>query len=358
MNKRKYLHLRYARTRTGGRLAAAPPRDSIARVNTLSRVARTNWFALLAYLAFAGVTLLSVQDVDFFMDSRRTQLPVVGVEVPTRLFFLLGPILGMVLYVYLHLYLLKLWEAVAIATLRGEDDDRPMSDNVDPWLVNDFALWLRGGSTSGRRSMYWVSHAVTAFLVFLFGPIVIGWFWWRVLPSQDLAFSLTAASVLVITLMTCLTSAYVAVTRLRFNQAFVGWRWRLTSIVVALILAVGLTFVTLSRVGNVTPFLIPYLPHTMHWMVRFDVIPAASANLLEERLVADGPAMLDYDIHARRFRYEWCARQGLGPEECGDNLPFQMVSQPFHVAGARNRWCSDDRFEERQCDGFFQKRSN
>ena len=56
----------------------------IKRINEISLMARTTWFGLLAYLAFVGVTLLGVEDADFFVPSRQTQLPLVNVSDPDR----------------------------------------------------------------------------------------------------------------------------------------------------------------------------------------------------------------------------------------------------------------------------------
>ena len=39
----------------------------IERINQVSAMARTSWIALLGYLAFIGVTLLGVEDADFFV---------------------------------------------------------------------------------------------------------------------------------------------------------------------------------------------------------------------------------------------------------------------------------------------------
>ena len=80
----------------------------IARINEISALARTSWIGLLAYLAFVFVTLLGVQDADFFVPSRQTQLPLVNVSIPTASFFYFAPILASALFIYLHLFLLKL----------------------------------------------------------------------------------------------------------------------------------------------------------------------------------------------------------------------------------------------------------
>ncbi len=106
MTRRSASH-RQALRRTGNTTAT-----QIARINELSQTARTTWFALLGYLAFVGVTLLGVEDADFFIDSRQTDLPLVGGAIPTSSFFKFAPILGAALYIYLHLHLRKLWEAL------------------------------------------------------------------------------------------------------------------------------------------------------------------------------------------------------------------------------------------------------
>ena len=91
----------------------------IERINQVSAMARTSWIALLGYLAFVGVTLLGVEDADFFVPSRQTQLPLVDVSIPTASFFIFAPILAAALYIYLHIILLKLWDAIADANTRA-----------------------------------------------------------------------------------------------------------------------------------------------------------------------------------------------------------------------------------------------
>ena len=115
----------------------------IERINQVSAMARTSWIALLGYLAFIGVTLLGVEDADFFVPSRQTQLPLVNVSIPTASFFIFAPILAAALYIYLHIILLKLWDAIADAT-SPRIDGHPLGDHLNPWLVNDWALDPQG----------------------------------------------------------------------------------------------------------------------------------------------------------------------------------------------------------------------
>lgn len=111
---------------------------NLARVADLTAKAKTTWFALLSFLAFVSITLMGVQDVDFFLTERETALPLIGVSVPTFLFFSVTPFLGLILYSYFQMHLLKLWEA--LADCPGTIDGAPLSDRVPAWLISDIAL--------------------------------------------------------------------------------------------------------------------------------------------------------------------------------------------------------------------------
>ncbi|WP_299674758.1 hypothetical protein [uncultured Roseobacter sp.] len=88
--------------------------DHLKHIHALTTNARNTWFVLLAALIFVGITMLGVRPVDFYGVSRNTDLPLVGVSVPTRLFFYTAPILTVAVYGYFHLYLIRLWDALSM----------------------------------------------------------------------------------------------------------------------------------------------------------------------------------------------------------------------------------------------------
>ena len=95
-----------------------PPADhsqTLAHIAELSKNARATWFGLIGLLVFVGVTLLGHQDADFFAYGAETQLPLVNVTIPVTYFFVFAPVLVAALYIYLHLYLMNLWDALAMA---------------------------------------------------------------------------------------------------------------------------------------------------------------------------------------------------------------------------------------------------
>ena len=148
----------------------------LAYVAEVSKNARTTWFGLIALMLFCGITLLDVEDKDFFEYGASTQLPLINVSVPTINFFWAAPLLVTGLYTYLHLYLDKLWRALArLGDEKDEIDGRPVTEMVYPWLISDTALEMR---PKIKRRPYWlITRSVTFCLCWLVGPIIMALFW-------------------------------------------------------------------------------------------------------------------------------------------------------------------------------------
>ncbi len=146
-------------------------------------MARASWIAMLGYFAFVFVTLLGVEDADFFVPSRQTQLPLVNVAIPTASFFWFAPALGAALYVYLHIVLLKLWDAVADLE-KPRVDGHPVGDLINPWLANDWALSQRGGEFTPARPLRVLGNVATFALVWAAGLFVLVFAWWRSMPAH------------------------------------------------------------------------------------------------------------------------------------------------------------------------------
>lgn len=126
--------------------------DHVTRINALTTNARNTWFVLLGVLVFVSVTLMGVEDIDFYGVDRATKLPPMDVEVPTRLFFVAASILSAAVFGYFHLYLIRLWDALGAALY--EHPGKHLADNVTPWLVTDMAMKLRKGEAT-PRAMDW-----------------------------------------------------------------------------------------------------------------------------------------------------------------------------------------------------------
>jgi uncharacterized protein YjbI with pentapeptide repeats len=175
----------------------------LAQLAALSKNAQTSWFGLIGLCLFVAVTLLGHKDTDFFAYGTATTLPLVEIDIPVRSFFIIASLLVAALYIYLHLYLISLWAALAGAATRI--GDHPLADRVFPWPISYAALWkgtgLRGDAAAPRvpsRLVIAVSFAPG----WLFGLAVLSFLWYRSLPAHEewltlwIAFCLWAATVM------------------------------------------------------------------------------------------------------------------------------------------------------------------
>jgi len=361
---------------------------TLARIETLSRGARANWFGLMAYLAFVGVTLLGVEDADFFLPDRQTALPLINVEIPTVFFFLAAPVLGTALYVYLHLHLMGLWRA--LATAPREIDGKVLGDRVFPWLANELALGRRPDHPLSDQPLRWVANFVTLVLVWVAGPVVLAMFWWASLPAHTFGMTLLIGLCLLVSIFVGLTG-WLAFRWTMANPnkpaetrpgAWRGWRRKTLAGGVATLLLVAGAFwskidtdpayalndaidwaegvVNLAR-GLERPFDLSstedrgvFKDEEAQWdwvrrmtapvrTVLQPLAPAlrvASADLAEVELVPKPADWRSRTTARHRFRAAWCARHGIPPLACGETDATDAIDRTLRD-GARARWCAE-----------------
>jgi uncharacterized protein YjbI with pentapeptide repeats len=331
--------------------------DGLKRVSSIIQNARATWFALLGALVFASVTLASVKDLSFFVNTVETKLPLVGISVPVNSFFWAGSLLIAAIYAYFHLYLELLWQALGKAPARI--GGKPLADRIDPWIVADSALrlrdWLREAKgeqrASCQRSMPQISGFVSFGLVWLFGTGVILWFWLRSMPAHDLQLTGVNGIVLIATLWvfcTSLTSAhnYLADSEIR-------WRWR-PVFSVAMVAVVGLTLVWTwidpwAGQPRETVFYacdarqIEAGRRFCPGNIRIDWLRPAIADLREVVFTEKPKDWQSKEIAETEFRARWCKERGK--PECANpldptNRKFESdLERPFQAAW-KERWAA------------------
>ncbi|MEO1092589.1 MAG: pentapeptide repeat-containing protein [Pseudomonadota bacterium] len=157
---------------------------TLEQIKEIAQQARTTWFTLLGFLTFAGAALLGVTPADFYAFGRNTQLPLVGVEIPTTSFFAAAPVLITALYVYFQLQLVSLFARVGdlVPDAYGVRLDRA----AHPGLITAYALRQRRDHAVGDdTSLGHLAHLVVFLLVWAFAPVVLAWFWWQSMIARD-----------------------------------------------------------------------------------------------------------------------------------------------------------------------------
>ncbi len=316
----------------------------IARINELSALARASWIGLLAYLAFVFVTLLGVEDADFFVPSRQTQLPLVNVSIPTASFFVFAPILAAALYVYLHLFLIKLWDAFAdppaqIRTDPARPEWAPLGDFVHPWLANDIALGLKGDDARRDHPLQPLSRFVTRLLVWIAGPFVLLLFWWRSMPAHDEWLTLLAAGCFLIATLAGIASWGHARARIPADETKrrPPPKLKRDAIFIGTLLIAISWLRTEDGIDDLVPALdLEALPPVMEWAAGFATL--APTDLAGVELVPLPEDWRSPETARKAFRRDWCAREALDMAVC-DHRPEADRAQPPHVAGARSAYC-------------------
>ena len=262
----------------------------VDRIDALTRNARNTWFVLLGVLVFITITLMGVEDIDFYGVDRATKLPLVDVEVPTRLFFVAAPILAAAVYGYFHLYLIRLWDALGAAP--AEHKGRKLGDAVTPWLVTDMALFLRPEARVAR-AMDVPAFLLNVGLAWVFGIAVLGWLWWESATGREALMTVVACGALIVSLTAGYASARTMWIILKRNH---GTKLHATK-----------DFTFLAAVWVASPLLL-VVSHSRSEQAS-EWVPLASVDLAEARLVERPVGWLQYEHAQREFQVIWCKRE-------------------------------------------------
>lgn len=311
----------------------------IARIDALTGTGRANWLGLLAYLAFALITTLGVQDIDFFVDSRQTQLPLVDVSIPTFSFFVFAPILGAALYAYLHLHIRKVTEALT----EGPTGTVLIEERIKPWLLNDFVLLRRREAAIRRRPMDWLVTLTTLLLVWWAGPIVLGVMWVWTWPAHELWLSALCAVCLMVTVY----AGAISWVKMQRDMGQQGLSFLVITIFVVL-LAPPVAFLTLANSLGIST--VP------KWLqIEGELIQLDPPNLRGARLSVLPPDEADPETARRRYRKGFCDRRGIDAETC-DQPSSLSAEVPAHLSQRRADWCTNRGYTtgaQGGCDEFF-----
>lgn len=268
--------------------------EQIARI---SQNARTSWLSLLALLVFVGVTLMGHKDSDFFAFGAETELPLVSISVHTEAFFIVAPALIAALYVYLHIYLHGLW--IALAKCPPRVGGEALEERIYPTMLGTSALAIRrrwrhetGSPVEGSRT---ASIAITFSMVWMLGPVVLCFLWWRSMPYHHEWLTLSAAAWLWIALIAGGNSLIHLFCLMRSGKRY----------------PYGLFRRPLARPTAIISLVLLVVLATISWDTtaggRF--VPLARANLAGADLTRKPADWLHYDIWIEDWKYQFRMRE-------------------------------------------------
>lgn len=272
--------------------------DQLTRVDALSTNSRAIWFVVVPVCLVIAVAAMGVRDIDFYGVARSISIPLVNISVPSQFFFLTAPILITAVYGYLHLNLIRLWDALGAAP--AQIDGRTLGDSVRPWLLTDAALMLRGllrrdGSTA-PRTMQFALMTLNFLISWVFAPQIIIFLWWESMTARSMTMTAVTGWCLLISLFVGSTSWVVMLHRMRgvLRYRLLSPLGRIVAGVLGAAVVFSVVFVSIERTSSI---------------FGNKVFDLAAIELTDQTVVEKPADWLPYSIATAEFLSEWCARE-------------------------------------------------
>lgn len=231
---------------TGAKLPASLNefKDTLRNVKETSRNAQTMYLSLIALCAFVLLTVATTTDAQLILDNFRLKLPIVGADISVVLFYVSAPLLGLLVFLYLHMYLAHLWE-LAAALPAVFPDGLPLRRKLYPWMLNlVIEEWQREGPGTQHDSQWkaWFRferlRAWTAiFLGWGLLPLTIVGVAYRFLVRHDAAFSYVLMGLLILSVL--FASVAYERARLEVRSEKAARKWWVPAVWTAVALGAG-----------------------------------------------------------------------------------------------------------------------
>lgn len=156
----------------------------LSLVDNISSPARGIFLTAIGACVFCWLTIATVKDVDLFLNSSSTELPIINSAVPIAGFFMVAPLILLVLYTYLHLYLERMFQALGKLPAVFQDG-RTLEERAFPWLLTSLVSQYVPRLREKRRPFVWLPFVLSIFSAWWLVPLTIAWFWLRYLPLHE-----------------------------------------------------------------------------------------------------------------------------------------------------------------------------
>ena len=178
-------------------------------------------------------------------NSVRSALPIIQTEVPISSFYWIVPVALLAASIYIHLHLLKFWQALAALPAFFPNGMR-LDERVYPWLLSSIA----GRRLSTRRRAIprfaALETALAEFVTWWFVPMTIAAFWLRYLSRHDPAGTALHVVILVVAITASLVFRAAAYSEMERSASQPRTRWALATGLAAACLITGFSFLALT----------------------------------------------------------------------------------------------------------------
>ncbi len=239
----------------GGRLAGAnlagakmPPQlkrfRELIHVDQTVAIARPLFLVMLLLCAYTVIAVFSTNDISIITNKPIQLFPDSALGIPVAGFIIIVPILLFGIYIYLHLYLYRLWQILG-GLPAVFHDGTTIEQAISPWLVTAFVRFYQKFGVL-KPSLLGVSQRrVTAFLVWWLSPITLVSIWGKYLVRHDWTGTILHIVLVALAIWSALILRSFAIAGLR-NEARPLQDHRGIALSVILLLGIGIGIFMLS----------------------------------------------------------------------------------------------------------------
>lgn len=160
--------------------------EGLATIKEMSHMASKLFITMLLACAYVWLTLAVTRDAELLTNSTSSHLPIIGTEIPIVGFYWTAPLCLLMLFVYFHLFLQRLWEELAELPAVFPDG-KPLDKKVYPWLLNDLVRAHLKFLKARPPPMFYVQKWLSIVLAWWMMPLTMAALWIRYLPRHDWA---------------------------------------------------------------------------------------------------------------------------------------------------------------------------
>jgi uncharacterized protein YjbI with pentapeptide repeats len=154
--------------------------EALGSVEALSQNSAKVFITILVAVVYSFLTIAGTKDVEVLTNSNSSRLPVIGAEIPIVGFYVATPLILLALFIYFHIYLQRLWEAIAKLPAVFPNGRR-LDEKTYPWLMNDLARQHFPRLRSPAPPLAGLQAALSIFLGYGIVPLTLGALWLRFL---------------------------------------------------------------------------------------------------------------------------------------------------------------------------------
>ncbi len=181
----------------GGRLAGANLAGAImspqlrrfreiVHVDQTVAIARPIYLVLLLLCAYTIIAVLSTNDLNIITNRPIQLLPESALGIPTSGFLKSVPIFILGVYLYLHIYLYRMWQNLGQLPSVFHDGTA-LDQAISPWVVTAYVRFYQMHGVDGPSVLGVAQKWLTTLLVWWFAPVTLVLIWARYLVRHDWA---------------------------------------------------------------------------------------------------------------------------------------------------------------------------